>query len=97
MKLNTTFEEKTCTIAIEESIDALTAPELEQAINAAAPQCEKMILDMTGVDYISSAGLRVVVGANHTVGKDNLKLVGLSRNVYEIFRMTGFTKYLNIE
>ena len=97
MKLNTVLEEKTCTIAIEGSIDTLTAPELEQAVNAAAPQCEKMIFDMSGVEYISSAGLRVVVGANHTLGKDNLKLVGLSKNIYEIFRMTGFTKYLNIE
>ena len=97
MKLNTTFEEKTCTLAVEGSIDALTAPELEQAVQAAAGQCDKMILDMSGVDYISSAGLRVVVGANHTVGKGNLTLRGLSPNVYEIFRMTGFTKYLTIE
>ncbi len=97
MKLHATFEEKTCTIAIEGSIDTLTAPELDREINAALPQCEKMILDMSGVDYISSAGLRVVVGANHTVGKGNLTLKGLSTNVYEIFRMTGFTKYMNIE
>ena len=97
MKLNTTFEENICTVTVEGSIDTLTAPELEQAIKDAAPECEKMILDMTGVDYISSAGLRVVVGANHTVGKGNLTLRGLSANVYEIFRMTGFTKYLTIE
>ena len=97
MNLNTTFEEKTCTIAIEGSIDALTAQELDQAINAAAPSCEKMILDMTKVDYISSGGLRVVVGANRSVGKDNLTLRGLAPNVLEIFRLTGFTKYLNIE
>ena len=97
MKLNTSFEDKICTIAIEGSIDALTAPELEQAVNEAAPKCEKIIFDMSEVDYISSAGLRVVVGANHSVGKDNLILRGLATNVYEIFRMTGFTKYLNIE
>ena len=97
MKLNTVFEENTCTIAIEGSIDTLTARELEQAVNDAAPNCEKMILDMSGVDYISSSGLRVVVGANHTVGKGNLTLRGLAPNVLEIFRMTGFTKYLIIE
>lgn len=97
MKLNTSFEEKTCTITIEGSIDTLTARELEQAVNDAAPRCEKMVLDMTKVDYVSSGGLRVVVGANHTVGKENLTLRGLSDNVMEIFRLTGFTKYLNIE
>lgn len=97
MKLNTTYHERVCTIAIEGSIDTLTAPELEREINTAGQDCDKMILDMTGVDYISSAGLRVVVGANHAMGKENLTLKGLSTNVYEIFRMTGFTKYMNIE
>ncbi len=97
MKLNTTFDEKQCTVAIEGSIDALTAQELEAAVNDAAPRCEKMILDMSAVDYISSGGLRVVVGANHTLGKGNLILRGLAPNVLEIFRLTGFTKYLTIE
>lgn len=97
MKLNTVFEEKICTVAIEGSIDTLTAGELEQAVNDAAPRCEKMVLDMTNVDYISSGGLRVVVGANHTVGKGSLTLRGLAPNVMEIFRLTGFTKYLTIE
>lgn len=97
MKLNVTEKDKICTIMIEGSIDALTSEELEQAISAAAPGCEKMVLDMTGVDYISSAGLRAVVGANHSLGKDNLTLRGLAPNVLEIFRLTGFTKFLNIE
>lgn len=97
MKLNTSFEEKVCTISIDGQIDTLTSPELEKAVNEAAPECEKMILDMSNVDYISSGGLRVVVGANHSLGKDKLTLRGLAPNVYEIFRLTGFTKYLNIE
>ena len=97
MNLNTVFEEKTCIITIEGSIDTLTARDLEQAINDAVPQCGKMVLDMTKVNYISSGGLRVVVGANHKVGKENLILRGLAPNVMEIFRLTGFTKYLTIE
>lgn len=97
MKLTTTMEEKTCIIAIEGSIDALSAHDLEQAVNDVAPQCEKLVFDMTQVDYISSGGLRAVVGANRTVGKENLTLRGLAPNVLEIFRLTGFTKYLNIE
>lgn len=95
MKINAINENNICTIMIEGSIDALTSPELEQAIFAAGS--DKVILDMTGVDYISSAGLRVVVGANHKLGRDNLTLRGLAPNVLEIFRLTGFTKYLNIE
>ena len=97
MKLNTTYEDKVCTIAVEGEIDTLSAPDLEEAVNDAASKCDKMIIDMSGVDYISSGGLRVVVGANHTLGKGNLTLVGMAPNVYEIFRLTGFTKFLNIE
>ena len=97
MELKTVFEEKNCTIYIEGSIDTLTSREMEQAVNEAAPKCETMVLDMSKVDYISSGGLRVVVGANRTVGKGNLTLRGLAPNVLEIFRLTGFTKYFNIE
>ena len=97
MTLNTIFDEKNCTIMIEGSIDTLTARDLDRAVNEAAPKCEKMILDMEKVDYISSGGLRVVVGANRTVGKGNLILKNLAPNVLEIFRLTGFTKVLNIE
>ena len=97
MKLNTVIKEKTGTIFVEGSIDTLTARDLEQAVNDAAAQCDKMVLDMSKVDYISSGGLRVIVGANRTVGQDNFTLRGLAPNVEEIFRLTGFTKYFTIE
>ncbi len=97
MKLNVTEENKICTISIEGSIDALSSPELEQAVSDAAPDCESMVLDMTGVDYISSAGLRAVVGANQRLGRDRFTLRGLAPNVLEIFRLTGFIKFINIE
>lgn len=96
MKTTTTVEGNTCIIAIDGSIDTLTAPELEQAISE-APSCEKMIFDMQKVDYISSAGLRVVVTASRSFGNGNLTLKGMPKNVYEIFRMTGFIKFFNIE
>ena len=97
MNITTAIEEKICTITLEGSLDALSSQELTRAVDAAAPDCEKMVLDMTLVDYISSSGLRAVVGANHLLGRENLTLRGLSPNVLEIFRLTGFTKYLNIE
>ena len=97
MIITTAIEEKICTLTLEGSIDALSSQELTQAVNDALPDCEKMILDMTLVDYISSSGPRAVVGANHVLGRENLTLRGLSPNVLEIFRLTGFTKYLNIE
>ena len=97
MNITTVIEEKICTITLEGCLDALSSQELTLAVDAAAPDCEKMVLDMTLVDYISSSGLRAIVGANHLLGRENLILRGLSPNVLEIFRLTGFTKYLNIE
>ncbi len=52
---------------------------------------------MTLVDYISSSGLRAVVGANHLLGWGNLTLRGLSPFVKEIFWATGLDEFLNIE
>jgi anti-sigma B factor antagonist len=97
MLINTAMNEKTCTLTLEGSVDTLSARELTQAVNDAAQSCEKMIFDMTKVDYISSGGLRAVVLASHLVGRENLTLRSLSPNVLEIFRLTGFTKHLNIE
>ena len=97
MELTVTFQEKTANVAIVGSIDTLTSQELSDEISKTAPQCEKMILDMTEVDYISSAGLRAIIAASRLIGKDNLILRGVNKNVMEVFRMTGFNKALNIE
>ncbi len=97
MKLTTSNENKVCTLFIEGSIDAVTSNELEKCIEENVSGCEKMILDMEKVDYISSAGLRVVIGASRSMGKDNLILRNLADNVMEIFRLTQFSKVLNIE
>lgn len=97
MELTVTFQDKTATVTIVGSIDTLTSQELSDKITQTAPDCEKMILDMNGVDYISSAGLRAIIAANRMLGKDNLILRGVNKNVMEVFRMTGFVKALKIE
>lgn len=97
MELTVTFQDKTATIAIVGSIDTLTSQDLSKAVSDTAPQCEKMILNMTEVEYISSAGLRAIIAANRSLGKDNLILRGVNKNVMEVFRMTGFNRALNIE
>lgn len=97
MTITQSLNDKTCTLLVEGRIDTLTSAELEQAVNNNAPLCEKLVLDLAGVDYISSAGIRAVLNARKTVGGDNLTLRNLNRNVFEIFKMTGFTKVLNIE
>ena len=57
-----------CTLSPVGRIDTLTSGELEEAVNKACAECEKLVLDMTEVDYVSSAGIRVIIQAHQTVG-----------------------------
>ena len=92
MNITTAIEEKICTITLEGSIDALSSQELTQAVDAAAPDCEKMILDMTLVDYISSSGLRVILGFHHTMENrgGDLKLIHVNEYIRDVLNLVGF-------
>ena len=84
---------------LDERIDSQGAVDVEQTLNAAvAAGKHKMVLDMTNVAYISSAGLRIladVVTKNREAGGD-LKLVALNRKVMRVFRIIGFDKFFSI-
>ena len=98
MKITVKNEGKVYTLVIEGRIDTLTAPELGKVFNDNAEKADKMIFDMYGVDYISSAGIRAIVSAYKAMGsKDGLVLKGLKNNVLTIIRMTGLEKKLTIE
>jgi anti-sigma B factor antagonist len=64
MTITAAEKDNTCTLYIEGRIDTLTAPQLEQAFAEHAENCDKMVFDFSKVDYISSAGLRVIVARN---------------------------------
>ena len=86
-------------MVLEGRIDSQGAIEVEQALqDAIAAGKHKMVLDMTSVGYISSAGLRIladVVTRNREAGGD-LKLVALNRKVLRVFRIIGFDKFFSI-
>lgn len=86
-----------CTLAPEGRVDTLTSGDLEQAVMQAAAECEKIVLDMAAVDYVSSAGIRVIIQAHRTAGDGNFILKNVAKNVYQLFAMTGFDKVLNFE
>lgn len=87
-----------CTLTVEGRMDTLTAQELENKIKACAEDCDKMILDLSGVDYISSSGLRVIVLTHRIMSeKGGLVLKGLNKNVRSVISMTGFDNVLKIE
>lgn len=98
MNITVKNEEKVYTLVIEGRIDTLTAPELEKTFSDNAEKADKMIFDMNGVDYVSSAGIRAIVSAYRAMGsKGGLVLKGLRNNVLTIIRMTGLEKKLTIE
>lgn len=98
MTTNITNENDVYTIAIEGRIDTITAPELENTFNGIEPQANKVIFDMSGVEYISSAGMRVIVYVHRKMAsKGGFTLRGLTENVSTIINLTGFNKVLDIE
>ena len=79
-------------------LDTITAPDLESKINEAVTDATKLILDFEKLEYISSAGLRVLLGAVQAMeGKGEMVVRNLTRPVREVFDLTGFSRMFNIE
>ena len=85
-------------IEIVGRLDTITAPELEKTINEDIGDAKNIILDVKGMEYISSAGLRVLLGAQKKMQKiGSMKVVNVCEEVMEVFEMTGFADILVIE
>ena len=85
-------------IAVEGRIDTVTSPDLEKTILDNISEVEDMTIDLTGVDYISSAGLRVLLSTQKIMDKQGKLLIcGVGENVMEIFEVTGFVDIFDIE
>ena len=85
-------------MALEGRLDTTTAPELEKAINDEGEALKSLILDFKGVDYISSAGLRVLLTAQKKMNvQGSMELNNVSEAVMDIFEMTGFADILVIK
>ena len=86
------------TLAIDGRLDTTTAPSLEKNINEDIEGTKDLILDMSGLEYISSAGLRVLLGAQKKMQKiGSMKLKNVSEEVMDVLEMTGFADILTIE
>ena len=86
------------TIDIVGRLDTITAPELDKTINEDIADVKNLVLNFKGLEYISSAGLRVLLGAQKKMQKvGTMKLVNVCEEVMEVFEMTGFSDILTIE
>ena len=85
-------------IALEGRLDTMTAPELEAELNKSMGDAETLTLDFSKLDYISSAGLRVLLSAHKVMlRKGGMKVTNVNEIVQEVFEVTGFADLLNIE
>ena len=79
-------------------VDTITAPTLDKTINENLANVKSLILDLKGLEYISSAGLRVLLGAQKKMQQVGvMKIRNVCELVMEVFEMTGFADILNIE
>ena len=86
------------TIAVAGRLDSTTAPILDKTINEDIKDVKNLILDIAGVTYISSAGLRVLLSAQKKMQKiGSMKVRNVCPEVMEVFEMTGFADILVIE
>ncbi|QFJ53684.1 STAS domain-containing protein [Pseudobutyrivibrio xylanivorans] len=93
-----TQNEGVLTFDLEGRLDTTTSPQLEEAINGSIAGVKELIFDLEKLEYISSAGLRVLLAAQKTMNKQgNMTVLHVSEEVMEIFEVTGFSDILTIQ
>lgn len=86
------------TMKIIGRLDTATAPELEAAIDRCIESVKELLLDCSALEYISSAGLRVILKAQKLMNtQGTMKLTGVNDTIMEVFDITGFADILTIE
>lgn len=86
------------TMEISGWLDTQTAPQLEAALSALDDSVTSLVFDFAKLEYISSAGLRQVIAAYKKMAdKDGFKIINISDEVYDVFKLTGFDQKINIE
>lgn len=99
MNIIKSYNEKELTLSIEGRVDTETSKDLDMEIKEEYDNFDSLILDFTDLEYISSAGLRVLIATQKKLKADDISLVikNVNDSVGEIFRMSGFDKILKIE
>lgn len=99
MQIKSDISSKNIVISLIGRLDTITSPQLEEEINSfSLENIETVILDLKELEYISSAGLRVVLMIHKKMNKlgGQLKLINVNDMILNIFDMTGMSEFLNI-
>ena len=95
MEIKKTQNETTLTLALEGRLDTTTAPMFEEEVKNSLTGITELILDFSKLDYVSSAGLRVILAAQKTMSQQgSMKLIGVNSDIMEVFEITGFSDIL---
>jgi anti-sigma B factor antagonist len=98
MTINNEKKDDVLTCHIKGSINTQTAPDFEKEVNKDIENVTKLIIDLKEVDYVSSAGLRVLLTLENLMEENGeMKVINVSPNVKEVFDMTGFSSILTLE
>ena len=98
MKINKSIENGRACYALDGRLDTTTAPDLERELKSDIDGITLLTMDFSKLDYISSAGLRVLLSAHRAMnGKGGMKVTNVNEMVREVFDVTGFADILDIE
>lgn len=98
MEVIKTINEKKADVEVKGRLDSTTAPQLEEELNGIAETCDEITLDFKDLQYVSSAGLRVLLKTQKTMqAKGSMKITHVNEEIMEVFELTGFLDILTIE
>ena len=98
MNILKTLEGNRLNIALEGRLDTSTAPQLEATLNQSLSGVTELILDFSALEYLSSAGLRVLLSAQKVMNKQGKMVIRhVNETIMEVFEVTGFVDILTIE
>ena len=97
MKIEKTQNGKKLVVALSGRLDTMTAPQLEDELKKSLDDISELVIDLGELEYISSAGLRVLLSAYKTMrSKGSMKITNANELVQEVFEVTGFSDFLPI-
>ena len=98
MTIEKAVADKTLEIKVSGRLDTTTAPQLEEVLKEAIGSSELLVLDFENLEYLSSAGLRVIIAAQKIMNKQGKMVVKhVNETIMDIFEVTGFMDILTIE
>lgn len=98
MEIIKNLDGETLTVKLVGRLDTTTAPSLEGEISKDLESAKNLVFDFEGLDYVSSAGLRVLLACQKTMNtKGTMSIKHVKDEIYEVFEMTGFLDILNVE